>query len=336
MRGLWFLCCALHLQLAPLLVRAADELPPVRLDPNLDALLAPEARVEMLFRADTVFDGLAWVRNGEEGYLLFSDVPGNAIDRLTPDGRVSVLQKDIFSGMDTSKAYTSPGSDGRKAFRLLGAAGVTLDQRGRIVYCAHSDGQIVRLETDGQRTILASRLGANRLNGPNDLTYRSDGTLYFTDSRVGAKRADGAGIPHKGLYLLQAGEVRLLSKEIEHPNGVALSPGEKYLYVSNTLRMNILRFEITRSGIANETVFVDMSDAKAVGSPDGIKVDRLGNVYSTGPGGVWIMSPAGKHLGTILTPTRINNIAFGGKDGRTLYLSSSGALYRIPLKVAGA
>lgn len=335
MRFLWLLLGAVHLQFSPMSVRAAGASPVLRLDAAVDALVPADARLETLFQGDTIFDGATWVHHGGSGYLIFSDVPGNTIDKLNPDGSVSVFQNNIFAGKDPSQAYQSSGSGGQKKFWMLGAEGITLDRQGRIVYCAYSDGQIVRLEADGRRTILASHLGASRLNGPNDLVYKSDGALYFTDSRADTKRTDGEGVPHKGLYMLRAGEVQLLSKDIDHPNGVALSPDEKYLYVSNTLLMNILRFDIQAGGIASVTVFFDMSDAKGVGAPDGIKVDQRGNVYCTGPGGVWIISPEGKHIGTILTPTRISNLAFGDADARTLYLTSFGALYRIPLKVAG-
>jgi gluconolactonase len=335
MRILWLLLGALHLQFSPLLVRAASSSPVLRLDSAVDALVAADARLETLFQSDTIFDGATWVHHGGSGYLIFSDVPGNTIDKLNPDGSVSVFQNNIFAGKDPSQAYQSSGAGGQKKFWMLGAEGITLDRQGRIVYCAYSDGQIVRLEADGRRTILASRLGADRLNGPNDLVYKSDGALYFTDTRADTRRTDGEGVPHKGLYMLRAGEVQLLSKDIDHPNGVAFSPDEKYLYVSNTLLMNILRFDVQAGGITGVAVFFDMSDAKGVGAPDGIKVDRRGNVYCTGPGGVWIISSEGRHIGTILTPTRISNLAFGEEDARTLYLTSFGALYRIPLKVAG-
>ena len=335
MRILWVLLSALQLQFSPLLVRAASSSAVLRLDAAVDALVAADARLETLFQGDTIFDGVTWVHRGGSGYLIFSDVPGNTIEKLNPDGSVSAFQNNIFAGKDPSQAYQSSGSGGQKKFWMLGAEGITLDREGRIVYCAYSDGQIVRLEADGRHTILASHFGASRLNGPNDLVYKSDGALYFTDSRADTKRTDGEGVPHKGLYVLRGGEIQLLSKDIDHPNGVAFSPDEKYLYVTNTLLMNILRFDVQAGGIAGVAIFFDMSGEQGVGAPDGIKVDRQGNVYCTGPGGVWIISPEGKHIGTILAPTRISNLAFGGEDARTLYLTSFGALYRIPLKVAG-
>jgi gluconolactonase len=335
MRVWGLILCALNLAFSSQSAQSADGSPVRRLDPSVDALVAADARLETLFERNTTFEGPTWVRDGGSGYLIFSDVPGNVIDKLNPDGRVSPFLENIFAGKERSEAFQSFGLNGQEKFWMLGANGVTLDRQGRVVYCAYSDGQIVRLETDGRRTILASRYGASRLNAPNDLVYKSDGSLYFTDSRASSRRADGEGVPHKGLYVLRSGEVRLLSKDIDHPNGLAFSPDEKHLYVTNSLLGNVLRFDVRAAGIANERVFVDMSSDKGVGRPDGIKVDKRGNVYSTGPGGVWIMSPSGRHIGTILAPGQVNNLTFGGNDLRTLYMAGFGALYRIPLKVAG-
>ena len=314
--------------------RAADSAAVLRLDPALDAILPSDAKVETLLERDWIFDGPTWVSDGGSGHLIFSDVPGNAVDRLNPDGTTSVLLSNIFAGGDPSRAYQSLGLEGQKKFRMPGADGTTLDRRGRIVYCAYSDGRIVRLEADGRRTVLASRFAGRRLNAPNDLVYSSDGALYFTDSRAATKHGDAEGVPHEGVYVLRAGKVMLLSKGIDHPNGLAFSPDEKYLYVTNTRRRNILRFRVRAGGITNETTFVDMSGDERTGAPDGIKVDTAGNVYAAGPGGVWVISPAGKHLGTIRTAAKITNLAFGGRGLRNLYMTAFGALYRIRLRVA--
>jgi gluconolactonase len=327
--------CVLSLNCNPSPARAASDAAVLTLHPYAATILAPDAKLETLYRRDSIFDGPAWVRHGGSGYLIFSDVPGNVIDRLNPDGSVTVLLKSVFTGRDPSQAYESLGLGGQMKFRMLGADGITLDRRGRVVYCAYGDGEVVRLETDGRRTVLASRFAGRRLNAPNDLAYKSDGSLYFTDSRAAAKRADGVGVSHEGLYLLRAGKVMLLSGSIDHPNGVAFSPDEKYLYVTNTRLENVLRFNVQPRGISNGKVFIDMSGDHEAGAPDGIKVDERGDVYSTGPGGVWIISPAGKHIATIRTPRKITNMAFGGRDFRTFYMTAFGALYRIRLKTAG-
>lgn len=329
------LLCALGLTCAPSRARSAADSAVLRLSPAIDALLEPNVWLVTVYRHDTIFDGPVWVPNRGFGYLIFSDVPGNVIDKLNSAGTISVFSRHIFTGRSRSEAYQSFGGPGQKKFWMLGADGITIDLRDRVVYCAYSNGQVIRLGKDGRRTVLASRFAGRRLNAPNDLVYRSDGSLYFTDSRAATRWPDGTGVPYKALYILKAGKVALLSKSIDHPNGVAFSPDEKYLYVTNTRRKNILRFDVENSGIANETVFVDMSGVKGVGAPDGIKVDIRGNVYSTGPGGVWVISPTGEHIGTIRTPDRVSNMAFGGNDYKTLYMTAFGALYRIQLKVAG-
>lgn len=335
-RNVWWLSfCALNLAFSSLLAQTAGDAPVLKLDSSVDALVAADARVETLFQRNTTFEGPAWVLNGGSGYLLFSDVPGNAINKLNADGSVSAFLENIFAGKDMSEAFQSFGLNGQEKRWMVGANGVALDRQGRVVYAAYSDGRIVRVESDGRRTVLASRFGSKRINAPNDLVYRSDGALYFTDSRAGTKRNGEEGVPHKGLYMLKAGEVRLLSKDIDHPNGLAFSPDEKYLYVTNSLIKNVLRFDVLADGIANEKVFIDMSGDKEAGLPDGIKSDRNGNVYSSGPGGVWIISSSGKHLGTIRAPREVHNFVFGDNDLKTLYMTGSGSLFRIRLKVAG-
>jgi gluconolactonase len=324
MKCAWFMLRLASLQLGSALVAAPVDPPVERLDASFDVLVAPTARLETLVRRDTIFEGPTWVSKRGSSYLLFSDVPGGVIDRWDANGQVSVFLRNIFRG--TRAAYRSTG---QTSYSMQGANGTTLDRQGRLVYCEFSDGEIVRLERDGRRTIIASRFAGKRLNAPNDLVYGPDGSLYFTDSRRGASAKD---VPDKGLYVLRAGEVQLLSKDIDHPNGVAFSPDGNFLYVTDTLKKAILRFEIKRAQIRNEQTFVDMSADKRAGAPDGVKVDKNGDVFATGPGGLWIISPTGKHIGTILTPTPLTNLAFGGEDLRTLYLTGVGALYRIRLQ----
>lgn len=299
----------------------------VRLDPGLDRIVSARAELDTLYRRETIFEGPAWVRQGRSGYLLFSDVPGNLIGRLDPGGRVSTHARDIFRGQ-SQEAFRSSG---RQPFTMLGPNGITLDHAGRIVYCEFSDGEIVRIERDGRRTVLASRYGGQRLNALNDLVYAPDGALYFTDSRAGSSRSGVAGVPYKALYRLRDGVVELVSRTIDHPNGLAFSPDGQRLYVTNTLRRNVLRFDVNAAGVSNETVFVDMAGVAGDGGPDGIKVDRAGNVYVSGPGGIWLLSPDGRRLGMVATPTVVTNLAFG-PDERTLYVTSMGALYRLRMR----
>jgi gluconolactonase len=333
-RRLWFaaplLLLALHLQ-----AQGANEV--VRLDPALDQIISTDTKVEKLADGFGFVEGPVWVRSG--GYLLFSDIPANVIDKWTPDGKVSVFLKPSgFTGSDPSDVG-SQNNNGQAQVTLLGSNGVTLDREGRIVFCTHGDRNVVRIEKDGKRTVLADRLEGKRLNSPNDLVFKSDGALYFTDPTAGLRKRDDdpkKELPFNGVYLLKNGKLQVLDKTYATPNGITFAPGEKYLYVNDTTRKLIMRYEVQPDDtIANGKVFIDMSADKAAGVPDGMKVDQKGNVYCTGPGGFWIMSPEGKHLGTVKTPELPANMAFGDGDAKTLYLTARTGLYRIRLKVAG-
>jgi len=325
--------------------QAASTKSVIRLDAALDNLVSSEMSIETLFTGSSrdAFEGPTWVPNPRPAHLLFTNVPGDVIYKWTPDGKVSVFLDHIFSG-DLSKAH-------RAGDRLMiGANGATLDRQGRLVYTSFSAGQIVRLEQDGKRTVLASEFEGKKINAPNDLIVKSDGSIYFTDSRASSERTSGPecdqwwmscgnkdGVPHKGVYFLKAGVMHLFSQDVNHPNGLAFSPDEKYLYVANTLVKNIVRFEMKADGTGtNEQIFVDMSGESPEGTlPDGIKVDSKGFVYCTGPGGIWIIAPTGRHIGTIPIPERITNFTFAGNDAKTIYVTGATTLFRILLKVPG-
>jgi len=334
LRSLFF---AAALLLAALRVQGQGANEVVRLDTALDQIISADTKVEKLAGDFGFVEGPVWVRSG--GYLLFSDIPANAIDKWTPDGKLSVFLKPSgFTGSDPSDVG-SQNNNGQTTVTLLGSNGVTLDRQGRVVFCAHGDRDVVRIEKDGKRTVLADRLEGKRLNSPNDLVFKSDGALYFTDPSAGLRKRDDdpkKELPFNGVYLLKNGMLRVLDKTFATPNGIAFSPDEKYLYVNDTTRKLIMRYEVQPDDtIANGKVFIDMSADKAAGVPDGMKVDQKGNVYCTGPGGFWIMSPEGKHLGTVKTPELPANMAFGDADAKTLYLTARTGLYRIRLKVAG-
>jgi gluconolactonase len=310
----------------------------------LDAVLSIDAKLETVVQAASgAFEGPTWMHDGKPGFIIFCDVPGNVIYKWTAEEKLSIFLDHIFTG-DPSEAHRSS-----TGLLMVGANGTTLDPQGRLVYNAFGARQVVRLEKDGKRTVLAERFEGKRINAPNDLVFKSDGSLYFTDSLASSEDPNDPrckdwwmlcgpnakdSVRHKGVYLVKGGEVQLLAKDIDHPNGLAFSPDEKYLYVSNSLVKNILRFDVQSDGtITNESVFIDMSSAEGAGLPDGLKVDTKGNVYCTGPRGIWIISPTGKHLGTILV--RSANFAFGGKDAKTLYITGGASLSRIPLRLAG-
>ena len=306
------------------LVGAQDAGKVVQVTPEFDRIVPRAARIEKLAGGFGFAEGPVWMPGG---YLLFSDIPHNVIRRWQPGGAVSVFrEKSGFSGERAG---------------LAGSNGLTLDKQGRLVVCEHGNRRVSRLEKDGRVTILADRFEGKRLNSPNDAVYKSDGALYFTDPPYGlAKQDDDPAKELKfcGIYRLAGGKLQLLYQDLTRPNGLAFSPDEKYLYVANSdaARKIWMRFEVRPDGtLANGKVFHDVTSQTADGLPDGMKVDRRGNVYGTGPGGVWVISPEGKHLGTIQPPEVPANCAWGDADGRTLYMTARTGLYRIRLNVAG-
>jgi len=300
----------------------------VRLDPALDDIVDPNAKIEKIAGGFQFTEGPLWVRDG--GYLLFSDPNANTIYRWTPDGQVSVFRaKSGYTGVDIGE-YGQPGSNG-----------LTLDLDGRLTIDEHGNRRVTRLEKNGVLTVLADRYEGKRLNSLNDLVYRSDGALYFTDPPFGLPKFyddPRKELPFSGIFLLKDGHLKLLSTDLLGPNGLAFSPDEKYLYVDNwdVKKKVIMRYEVSPDGsLSNGTVFVDASPQPGEQAWDGLKVDQRGNVYGAGPGGVWIISPAGKHLGTIKAPEQPANMAWGDDDGRTLYLAARTSVYRVRLNVPG-
>jgi gluconolactonase len=299
----------------------------VRLDPSLDSIVPQGAKLEKLAGGFQFTEGPVW---HPDGYLLFSDPNANTIYRWSPEGSVSVFRgKSGYTGFDIGR-YHQPGSNG-----------LTLDPNGLLTINEHGNRRVVRLERPGNITVLADRYEGKRLNSPNDLVYRSDGTLYFTDPPFGLPKAfDDAAkeLPFSGVYKVKNGQVRLLIKDLSGPNGIAFSPDENYLYVDNwdLKRKVLMRYEVNPDGtIANGTVFYDFTSEPEEVALDGIKVDQRGNVYVSAPRGIWILSPDGKPLGRIEPPEHDANLAWGDADGRTLYLTASTGLYRIRLNIPG-
>src|SRR5262245_20592894 len=312
----------------------------VRLDPALDALLSSNARPALL-KGDYfgAVEGPVWIDAAGGGYLLFSDMAANVIYKWTPAGQLSVfLEKSGYGGNDLNNVggqYTN----GRLHLLLIGSNGLTLDRQGRLIIAGMTDRNVTRVETDGTRTTLADRYEGKRLNSPNDLVVKSDGAIYFTETTSGIRGRDEGPtreLPFHGLYLIKDGVLRLLDKDPQGaaPNGIAFSPDERILYVNGGTK--ITRYDVLADDtIANPRVLIDLSLEKTPGNTDGMKVDRNGNIYCSGPGGVWIISPQGKHLGTIVTPERVANIAFGDADSRSLYMVGGRSLWRIRVNVAG-
>ena len=303
-------------------------------DPALDEIVPAGAKIEKLAGGFLFTEGPIWVPRSEEGdgYLLFSDPNNNVIYRWTQDGQLSIfMTKSGYRGMDIGE-YGQPGSNG-----------LTLDKQGRLTINQHGNRRVVRMEKNGQLTVLADRYEGKRLNSPNDLVYKSDGALYFTDPPFGLPKFfddPRKELPYSGVFRVSPDgkNVQLLTKELSGPNGLAFSPDEKYFYVDNwdEKKKVIMRYEVNADGtLSNGKVFFDMTSAEGEDALDGLKVDQKGNLYVSGPAGLWIISPEGKHLGTIAGPEHPHNFAWGDDDGKTLYLCAKTGLYRIRLNVPG-
>jgi gluconolactonase len=298
-----------------------------RVDPALDAIVPQGLMIEKIADGFIFTEGPVWV---PEGALLFSDPNANTIYRWTPDGQVSVFRtKSGYAGVDIAE-YGQPGSNG-----------ITLDPEGRVTIDEHGNRRVVRIEKTGVVTVLADRYDGKRLNSPNDLVYRSDGTLFFTDPPFGLPKAfedRRKELSYSGVYSLKDGKLRLVTQDLTGPNGLAFSPDERYLYVANwdEKKKVLMRYRAHADGTLSEgAVFFDMTTAPGEDALDGVKADVRGNVYVSGPGGLWILSPEGKHLGTIVGPEHPHNLAWGDADGRTLYLTAQTGVYRIRLNIPG-
>lgn len=301
-----------------------------RLDPRVDQLVPTDARLEVVAEGFQWVEGPVW--HPERGYLLFSDVPANAIYRWDRQGGARLFLKPSgYSG-------TAP-FHGREP----GSNGLTFDHRGRLVVCQHGDRRIVRLEPDGRRTVLADRYQGKRLNSPNDVIYRSNGDLYFTDPPFGLPKTfddPARELAVSGVYRLSsAGVLSLLEGGLKAPNGIAFSPDEKTLYVSDVdpERPAWWAFPVRSDGtLAAGKLLLDASvwRAKRRGGPDGLKVDSQGFLYAAGPEGVYILAPDGAHLGTLFTGVPTGNVAWGDV-GSTLYITAGTWVLRIGLNTKG-
>jgi gluconolactonase len=304
----------------------------VKKDAAIESIVGPNPKIFKLAEGFKFTEGPVWVSDGK--YLLFSDPNSNTIYKYTPNGNLSG-KLEVFR---TPSGYA--GADIAE-YRQPGSNGLTLDAQGRLTINQHGNRRVIRVEKNGSETVLADRFEGRRLNSPNDLVYRSDGALFFTDPPFGLPKFGDdprKELPFSGVYSLANGRLQLLSRELSGPNGIAFSPDEKYLYVGNwdEKKKVVMRYEVRPDAtLVNGEVFLDMTAAPGEDAIDGIKVDRAGNLYVSGPGGLWVISPAGKHLGTIIAPKHIHNMAWGDDDGKTLYLCARSGLYRMRLSVAG-
>ncbi len=318
-----------------------------KLDPALDQIVPAKATLE---RVATSFnkwtEGPAWTR---EGSLMFAEIPANNIVKLVPgQGATVFIHPSGYKGTEPYKGR-EPGSNG-----------MTLDAKGRLTVAGHAGRTVWRLESldpKAQVTLLADSYQGKKLSSPNDLVYKSDGSLYFTDPPYGLPSHDDTDptkeLQVNGVYRIpnalqqkpgaapDRDKLQLVIGDLARPNGIAFSPDEKYLYIAESGKKVWLRYRVQPDGSVTEgALFLDpfadkTTDPKATDVPDGIRVDKKGNLYGSGPSGVWIISPDGKHLGTIKVPERVSNVAWGDKDAKTLYVTASTSIYRIKLKIPG-
>jgi gluconolactonase len=281
------------------------ELKITRKDDALGRIVPAGASIDHLWNGFIFTEGPVW--RTRENDLIFSDIPANSLYRWTPDDKLHLFRKP--SGYD--KTDEPP------------------------------NGRVTRLESDGSLTVLAARYDGKRLNSPNDLVHHSSGALFFTDPPYGFIGQDDdpkKELDFNGVFRLHNGELKLLYKAIRRPNGLAFSPDEKTFYLANSdaERKIWLRFDVGSDlSISNPTVFADVTSEQAGGLPDGMKIDREGNLYCTGPGGIWIFTAAGKHLGTLHFPEIPANLHWGDADAQMLYVTARTGLYRVKLNIPG-
>ena len=285
----------------------------------LRELVAEDAEVERLATGFTFTEGPIW--NAEGQYLLFSDMPADVRRRWSEKDGVEEVMK------PSNKCN-----------------GMTYDAQGNLLVCEHVTSSLVRERPDGTRETIASHYEGKELNSPNDVIVKSDGSIYFSDPWYGRMPVFGEErekeLDFQGVYRIapEGGEPQLLLDDFEQPNGLCFSPDESLLYINDTPRAYIKVFDVQQDGtIANGRMFFEGIGSGVIeeGIPDGMKCDERGNIWVTGPGGIWVISAEGEHLGVIEVPENTGNLTWGGPDWKQLYIPSSTSLYRIETKVAG-
>ena len=271
--------------------------------------LVPQQKPEVIATGFGFTEGPVW---HPDGYLLFSDIPASTIYKWAPGG--------------TPQPFVTASRESN---------GLTYDRQGRLVACEHRGRQVSRMAENGQLMTLVDRYEGMRLNSPNDLVVHSSGSIYFTDPPYGID-PDPGELGIRGVYRVDPdGGIDLLVSDFIRPNGLAFSPDESVLYIDDSRRRHIRAFDVHADGaLSNDRVFVDMN-APALGNPDGMKVDTQGNVYCCGAGGLWVMEATGNHLGTVELPELPANLAFSGRDIRTIYLTARTSLYSLQVNVPG-
>lgn len=302
------------------------------IDERLNSIITPGTKVEKIADGFSFTEGPVW---HPDGYLLFSDPNTNTIYRYNPaNHNVTVyMSHSGYTGADIGD-YGQPGSNG-----------LVIDKEGRLIIDQHGNRRVVRIEKKGPVTILADNIDGKRFNSPNDIVLRSDGTIYFTDPPYGLPgffKDSKKELDYQGVFMIRNGKVQVVSKDLGGPNGIAFSPDEKYLYVTNWDTRNIhhtktlWRYEVLPDGrLKNGKIFYDFSFTEDEEALDGMKVDKHGNLFISAPGGLWILSAEGKLLGKMITPERPANMAWGDEDGKTLYMTAHSSLYKVRVNTGG-
>ena len=278
--------------------------------PEFWRLVDHDAKLSTVATGFGFTEGPVW---DEAGFLYVSDETLNKIFRVYPDGK-----------KDEVIALGDPD-------------GSTFDRQHRLIDCASVLRAIIAVTPDGKYSILANRYEGKKFNSPNDVIVGPDGALYFTDPTLDLVAGEKQEIPFQGVYRLdEKGNVRLLTKELSQPNGLAFSPDGKHFYVDDSEKRNIRVYDVTSEGtLTNGRIFGEEPGGKGDGVPDGIRVDQEGTLYITGPQGIWVWNASGHHLGTIVIPEQPANLTWGGKDYRTLYITATTSVYRLEMKVKG-
>ncbi|MEW6356195.1 MAG: SMP-30/gluconolactonase/LRE family protein [Planctomycetota bacterium] len=282
--------------------------------PDFKKIVPDGATVEKVDGGFKFTEGPVW--GVSEGCLRFSDIPANIIYLWRPGKK--------------SEVFREPSGNSN---------GLTFDKQGRFIACEHGNRRVSRTEPDGTITVLAEKHEGKRLNSPNDVVVKSDGSIYFTDPPYGLpKQSEGKEIDFQGVYRISPDgkTLTLLVDDFDRPNGLAFSPDEKTLYIADSSqRKHIRAFDVKEDGaLANGRVFAELQHDDP-GLPDGMKVDVEGNVYSTGPGGVWVINPKGELLGRVVTPEVPANCAWGDADWKSLYITARTSVYRVKLNIQG-
>lgn len=283
--------------------------------PELLDLIDADAQLRRLATGFHFTEGPIW--NAQGRFLLFSDIPGDQIHKWNPERGVT--------------SFRAPSGKSN---------GLTYDKRGGLIACEHANRRVSRTRADGTVLPIASHYDGKRFNSPNDIVVKSDGSIYFTDPPYGLTPEYGVEgeqeLDFQGVFRLSPdGEtLTLIVEDFDRPNGLCFSPDESILYINDTARMHIRAFDVQADGsLAGDRVIAEEEGED--GAPDGMKVDQKGNIYVTGPGGIWVLRPSGEHLGVIEVPERVANLTWGADEWKTLFITASTSLYRIQLKASG-